>query len=135
MAERGVATNKLFVAKALAMQAGTGFDRPLYMALDKSAMTALDATSTLLGSEATESGVARAATTLTVQTTTVTGDTCRCYKSYAVNATVSIYGGGVFSVVTANTANMLAFHEWAAVANVIAGDTINETIDLQEKAG
>jgi hypothetical protein len=133
MAERGIVTNKEFVAKALAMQAGTGFDRPLYMALDKASMSGLDATSNALGSEATETGVARAATTLTIVQTTVTGDTCRCYKSYSVGATVTIYGAGVFNAVS--TGNMLAFHEWAALANLISGDTVNETIDLQDKAG
>lgn len=133
MAERGVATNKVFVAKALAMQAGTGFDRPLYLALDKASMAGLDATSNALGTEATESGVARTASTLSVQTTTVTGDTCRVYKSFAVNATVGIYGAGAFNA--SSTGNMLAFHEWPALVNLIAGDTVNETIDLQDKIG
>jgi hypothetical protein len=131
MAERGVPTNKLFVAKALAMQAGTGFDRPLYVALDKASMAGLDATSNALGTEATESGVARAASTLTVQTTTVTGDTCRVYKSFSCAATVTIYGAGVFNA--ASTGNMLAFHEWPALVNLISGDTVNETVDLQDK--
>jgi hypothetical protein len=132
MAERGVATNKLFAAKALAMQAGAGFDRPLYVALDKAAMSGLDATSNALGSEATESGVARAAATLSLQTTTVANDTCRVYKSFAVGATVSIYGAGAFSATPGG--NMQAFHEWPAVVNLVAGDTVNETIDLQDKA-
>jgi hypothetical protein len=135
MAERGVPTNKLFVAKALAMQAGTGFDRPLYMALDKADMSGLDATSNALGSEATESGVARAAATLSIVTTGggVTDDTCRVYKSFSVGATVTIYGAGAFNA--SSTGNMMAFHEWPALVNLINGDTVNETIDLQDKAG
>jgi hypothetical protein len=132
MAERGVATNKLFLAKALAMQAGTGFDRPLYLALDKAAMGSLDATSNALGTEATESGVARASATLTLQQTTIANDTCRVYKSFSVGATVGIYGAGAFNA--ASTGNMLAFHEWPALVNLISGDTVNETIDLQDKA-
>lgn len=133
MAERGVVTNKLFVAKALAMQAGTGFDRPLYVALDKATMGSLTAASNALGTEATESGVARAASTLSVVTTVVTGDTCRCYKSFSCLATVGIYGAGVFNA--ASTGNMLAFHEWSGLVSLVSGDTVNETVDLQDEIG
>jgi len=133
MAERGVVTNKTFLAKALAMQAGTGFDRPLYVALDKASMASLDATSNALGSEATESGVARAAATLSLQQTTIANDTCRVYKSFAVGATVTIYGAGAFTA--ASNGNMMAFHEWPSPVNLISGDTVNETMDLQDKVG
>lgn len=133
MAERGVATNKIFVAKALAMETGSGFDRPLYLALDGADMSGLTAASNALAAESAESGLARASSTLSLVTTTVTDDTCRVYKEFTAAAADVIYGAGVFNA--ASTGNMMAFHEWPDSVSIQIDDVVKQTVDLQDKIG
>jgi hypothetical protein len=133
MAEASSPTNKLYLAKAKAMQAGESFDRPLYIALDKGDMSAFDASTNAPASEATEDGVARAAAILTLQQTTIANDTCRVYKSFSVGASVPLTGALAMSA--ESEGNALAWHRWAATANVQSGDTINEQIDIVDKVG
>ena len=128
MAERSLSTWKGW-AKAAGLLAGASG----WTALDKAAMGAYTAATNALTTEATESGVARAASTVSNVTTTQTNDTTRFYKSFAVGATVALTGAGIFSAATAG--DMWAFHEWPATVNAVSGDTINETIDMQFLVG
>lgn len=128
MAEASSPTNKLY-AKIGALLAGVG----AWIALDKGDMSAFDATTNALASEATESGVARAAATVTNETTTIAGDSCQWYKSFAVGATVGLTGAGVMSA--SGSGDMWAWHRWPATVNAISGDTINETIKDKAEIG
>lgn len=128
MAEGSSPTNKLY-AKIAGLLAGQN----AWIALDKGDMSAFSATTNAPASEATESGVARAAATVSNVTTTVTNDTCRWYKSFSVGATVTLKGALVMSA--DSNGDCWAWHRWAGDANVQSGDTINETIDCQSKIG
>ncbi len=128
MAEGTSPTNKLYTKVGGLLAALS-----LWIALDKGDMAALDETTNAPVSEATESGVARAAATVTNPQTTVIGDTLQAYKSFAVNATVALTGAHVMSA--AAVGDDYQWHRWAATANVIAGDTVNETLKIQSKLG
>jgi hypothetical protein len=128
MAEGSSPTNKIYAKFANLLAAVNA-----WIALDKGDMAAFDASTNALASEATESGVARAAATVTQETTTVTGDSVQWYKSFAVNATVALTGAGVFSA--SGSGDMWAWHRWPATVNAIAGDTINETIKDKQEIG
>ncbi len=135
MAERGQATNALYVASALAMQAGAGFGRPLWIGFDSTSMAAYTAATNALTGEMSTGGLARGTTTvvLTNSTQTVANDACKCYVSTTPTSAVTIYGAGAFSASTAG--NLLAFHEWAALVNAASTDTIQESIILQYENG
>jgi len=135
MAEGSSPTNKIYTALATALQAGTGFDRPLWMAFDSTDMLAYTAATNALTGELSTGGIARGTTTvtLTLTTTSVPADTCQIYLSCSPTGAAPIYGAGVFSASTAG--NLLAWHRWAALVNAASTDTIQETISIQEEIG
>ena len=128
MAEASSPTNKLY-GKIGTLLAAVG----AWIALDKGDMAAFDATTTALASEATESGVARAAATVSNETITVAGDTCKWTKSFSVGATVALTGAGVMSA--SGSGDMWAWHRWPATVNAISGDTVVETIQDKSEIG
>ena len=135
MAERSSPTNKLYVSLALALEAGAGFDRPLYMAFDTADMSAYTAATNALTGESSTGGIGRATTsvTLSLATTTIAADTCQVYLSASPTGAAALTGCGVFS---ANTnGNLLAFHQWPATVNATSTDTIQETLKIQEEIG
>ena len=135
MAEGSSPTNRLYASLALALQAGAGFDRPLWMGFDSSDMLAYTAATNALTAEMSTGGLARGTTTvvLTLATTTVAADSCKCYASTSPTTAAAIYGAGMFSASTVG--NLLAWHRWAAVVNATSTDTIQETITIQEEVG
>jgi hypothetical protein len=79
-------------------------------------------TQTLLGAE-----VARGATAVTITTTTVTNDTVQYVTTFNAGAgTGGLQEAGIFNVVTANTATMLARTTFAII-NKGANDTLTIT--------
>ncbi len=124
MAEGSSGTQKLWV-KGASLLAGQG----AWVALDKGNMDAFSATTNALATEATETGVARKAATVTNVTTAVTNDTTQWQAVFNVGATVSITGAGVLSASAAG--DLWAWHRWPAVVNAISGDTITQTFKCQ----
>jgi hypothetical protein len=135
MAEGSSPTNKLYVSLALALQAGAGFDRPLWMAFDSTDMLAYSAATNALTGELSTGGIARGTTTVTLSlaTTAIAADTCTAYLSCTPTGSAPIYGAGLFSASTAG--NLLAWHRWAGLVTVASTDTIQETINIQEEIG
>lgn len=103
-------------------QAGshTAFD---YIAVG-TGTTAATATDTALGTETTNSGLARAAGTGTRVTVNVTNDTCQILKSFSVTGSVAVTESGVLNA--ASTGIMLCRQTFSAI-NVANGDTLQIT--------
>jgi len=83
--------------------------------------TAADATDTALESEIVDSGLERAAATVTRQQTTVANDTLQLVKSWTVSGTKAVTEAGVLNA--ASTGILLGRQVFSAI-NVVAGDTL-----------
>lgn len=127
MAESYSPTNKHYAKLATLMQIN------LWIALDGSSMAALTAASNALAGESAESGWARAAATVSQQTTTVADDTMRALKAFTGASSDTIYGAGLFSAAT--DGDMYAYHVWADAMPLISGDVVTETFNTQYKLG
>ncbi len=79
---------------------------------------------TALGSEITTGGGARAASTNTRVTTTVTNDTAQCQVTFTFTASFAVTEAGLMD--TASAGGMLARQVFAAV-NVVNGDSLQIT--------
>lgn len=120
MAEGFSGTVKL-MAKAAGLLAGQN----AWIGFDKGSMDSFTVNTNALTLEATETGVARAAATVTNITTTVAQDTTRWTTTFTVGASVTLMGAGLLS---ANAAGDLrAWHRWAGAVNTQSGDTITQT--------
>lgn len=86
--------------------------------------TAAAAADTTLQTETTTSGLARAASTNSRVTTTVTNDTAQFLKSFSVTGTVAVTESGVLNAASAGT--LLCRQVFAAI-NVVSGDTLQIT--------
>lgn len=82
---------------------------------------------TTLGSEITDSGLARAAATVSRVTTTVTNDTARLVYSWTVSGTKAVTEAGAFNASSAGT--LLGRQVFSAI-NVESGDTLQLTYDF-----
>lgn len=89
--------------------------------------TAVAATDTTLETEITDSGLARAAATVSQQTTTVTNDTLRLAKTFTATGTKAVTEVGAFN--DATTGTMLGHQTFSAV-NVVNGDTLTIQYDF-----
>lgn len=65
--------------------------------------TAVDVTDATLGTEITDSGLARAAATVSLVTTTVTDDTLQLAKTFSVSGTKTIGEVGIFNASSSGT--------------------------------
>jgi hypothetical protein len=101
---------------------------PTYIALGTGA-TGVQATDTTLGTEITLHGLARAAATVSLQTTTVTNDTAQWLKSFSVTGTDAPTESGVFNASSNGT--MLCRQTFSAI-NVANGDTLQVTWKIAE---
>lgn len=90
--------------------------------------TAPAAGDTALQSEITDSGMARAAATISRVTTTVTNDTAQLVKQWSVSGTKAVTEIGAFNAASVGT--MLGRQTFAAL-NVAAGDSIQMTYKFQ----
>jgi hypothetical protein len=86
--------------------------------------TAANAADTALGAEIVDSGVERAAATVSLVTTTVTNDTAQMLKSFSVSGTKAVTESGVLNAASAGT--LLCRQVFAAI-NVASGDTLQIT--------
>ena len=86
--------------------------------------TAANATDTALETEITDSGLARAAATVSQETTTVSNDTLQLLKSFTVTGTKAVTECGAFNDASAGT--ILGRQVFAAI-NVVNGDTLQIT--------
>jgi len=69
----------------------------LWIALDKGSMGTMNEATNAPATEASETGLTRAAATVSSQTTTVTGDTMRATKTFTAGTTATITGFHVMS--------------------------------------
>lgn len=90
--------------------------------------TAADATDTTLETEITDSGMARAATTNSRVTTSVTNDTLRMIKTWSVSGTKAVTEIGAFN---ASSAGDMAGRSVFSAINVVSGYTLIGTYDFQ----
>ena len=86
--------------------------------------TAAAATDTALESEIVDSGLARAAATVTRQTTTVANDTLQLVKSWSVSGTKAVTECGAFNDASAG---IMLGHQVFSAINVVSGDTLQLT--------
>lgn len=86
--------------------------------------TAATATNTQLGTEETQNGLTRAASTGTLVQVNVANDTAQLVKSFTVTGNVAVTESGVFNASSAGT--MLCRQTFSAI-NVANGDTLQIT--------
>ena len=84
---------------------------------------------TALGSESTTNGAARSASTVSNQTTTLTGDTERWVELFTFSGTLAITEEGIFDNNTSG-GTMLASQSFSAV-NVVNTDTLTVTHNVK----
>jgi hypothetical protein len=94
-----------------------------YLALGSSS-TAVSATDTTLTTEITTGGLARAAATVTQETTTVSNDTLQLDKTWTATIPLTVEECGVFN--DATTGDMLG-HALTTTKALLASDTIQVT--------
>ena len=99
-----------------------------YIALG-SGTDAEDATDTTLVTEITTNGGARASSTNSQVTTTVTNDTAQFLKTFSFTGTLAINECAVFDAATTGT--MLMRHKFTSTKNVEDGDSLELTIKMQ----
>lgn len=90
--------------------------------------TAFAKTQTTLVTESSASGLARAAATVTRQTTTAANDTLQAVKTFTSAATATITEVGLFDA--ASVGNMYSRTVLSASRSVVSGDTLSITIKL-----
>lgn len=124
--------NNLFVNAGKAALAGlmgnTGSVNPfgyLAVGIDN---TAASAAQTALLSEVTDSGLARAASTNSRVTTSVTNDTLRMIKTWTVSGTKALVEIGAFN---ASSSGDMAGRSVFSAINVVSGYTLIGTYDFQ----
>lgn len=86
--------------------------------------TAFAATDTIVESAIVDSGMARAAGTVSIVTTTITNDTAQVLKSFSVTGTKAVTESGLFNA--ASGATLLARQTFSAI-NVVNTDTLQIT--------
>lgn len=94
-----------------------------YLAVGTSA-TAESAAHTALQAEIVDSGLARAAATVTRQTTTQTNDTLQLYKEWSVTGTKTVEEVGAFNAASAGT---MFGRKLTTSKAVVSGDSIQGT--------
>jgi len=104
------------------------------IALGETTATAGDsATNTTLGTELTDSGLARTvADTVSTVTTTVADDTLNLSHVFTATATKTVLEAGVFNA--ASTGDMLMAGALSPSAPMVSGDTLTITMKCQFKA-
>ena len=90
--------------------------------------TAYAATQTALVSAITDSGLARAAATVSRTTTTATNDTLRLYKLWTASGTKTVREAGIFNASSSGT--MLARKVLGTARSLVSGDTFAYTYDI-----
>lgn len=90
--------------------------------------TAAAATDTTLQTETATSGLARAAGTASLVTTTVTNDTAQVTKTFSVTGSVAVTEAGLLNAASVGT--LLARQVFSAV-NVVNGDSLQITWKVQ----
>jgi len=90
--------------------------------------TAFAATQTALVSAITDSGLARAAATVSRTTTTVANDTLRLVKQWTASGSKTIREAGIFNAASAGI--MCARKVLGTARAVVSGDTFTYTYDL-----
>lgn len=90
--------------------------------------TAAAVTDTALQTETATSGLSRAASTVSLVTTTVTNDTAQMLKSFSVTGTVAVTESGVLN---ASSSGTLLCHQVFTAINVVNGDTLQVTWKVQ----
>lgn len=112
----------------LALLAGDASAVPFtYLALGTSS-TAVAATDTQLGAEITDTGLARAAATISRITTTVTNDTLRATKTWTATGVKTIEEAGLFNDASAGT--MLG-HKLTGSSTTANNDQVVVTYDIK----
>ncbi len=91
-------------------------------------VTAAAVTDTALGTETTTSGLARAAGTVSLVTTTVTNDTAQVTKTFSVTGSVAVTEAGLLNAASAGT---LLCHQVFSAINVANGDSLQITWKVQ----
>ena len=104
---------------------GTAFS---YIALG-TGTTPVAAADTTLEGEITDTGMQRASATVSQQTTTVTGDTTRFYKSFSVTGVKALNKVGIFN--NSFGGDMLCEALFPGVVTTANGDTIAITYDVK----
>jgi hypothetical protein len=132
MADTYFPTNKLFAAKALAMK-GDAHNSELYIGLEEGDMTGFTAATNALTSESVKSGLARAAGTVSIETTTVTGDTTKIIKTFTAAEAITVKGAAVFSAAT--DGNILMIVVYDPPRSYIPGDIFAVTFNDINEAG
>ena len=96
--------------------------------------TGQGASDTALAAAITDSGLERAAATMTTETTTVTDDTIQAYKVFTATGTKTVAEAGVFNHATTGNGDMLMVGDLSPAAAMVSGDTLTLTLKCQIKA-
>lgn len=112
----------------LALLAGDATAVPFtYLALGTSS-TAVAATDTALGAEITDTGLARAAATISRTTTTLTNDTLRATYTWTATGVKTIEEAGLFN---ASSAGTMLGHKLTGTSTTANGDEVELTYDIK----
>ena len=87
--------------------------------------TAATASDTVLESEITDSGLARASASISLVTTDTTNDTAQAVKSFSVTGTKAVTEAGMFN---ASSGGTMLNRQVFSVVNVESGDTLEITM-------
>ena len=98
-----------------------------YLALGTSS-TAVSAAQTTLGAEISDSGLERAAATVTRTTTTQTNDTLQLAKTWTASGTKAIEEIGYFN---AASTGVMGGSALTTTKNIVSGETITATYKIQ----
>uniref|UniRef100_A0A6M3K4R5 Uncharacterized protein n=1 Tax=viral metagenome TaxID=1070528 RepID=A0A6M3K4R5_9ZZZZ len=126
-------TIKIYRGAAEAIKGEVSFSKFTHIALDEGDMSSFDEETNALASESVVSGLARAAATVTNQTTTHTNDTVQAYHQFTAAGSATITGFGVFDAGAAG--NLLMWCAFAASLAIESGDKVATTGKCQFKLG
>ena len=130
MAQVDSPTAKVYAACAAAIK-GDSHDSITHICLDEASMAAFDEDSNAAGTECVVSGLARAAATLSLSTTTKTNDTVEATKVFTAGGAATIKGALAMSAAAAG--NCLSWCKLNSDYVMAIGEQVQPTFKLQFK--
>jgi len=134
MAQDQDPTYLLYAACAKAIK-GDSYSEFVAMALEKGDMSGFTEASTAPATEATESGLSRAAATISVITTDVASDTVQMNHEFTAAEAATITGMWAMDATATATVHGLEWCKFASSHAMASGDKVDGTLKAQFKLG
>lgn len=134
MAQVEKPTYKLYIACANAIK-GDSYDKFVAIALEKGDMSGFTEASTAPATEATESGLARAAGTVSLEAATATNDTVKIAHEFTAGAAATITGMWSMAATATAITTGLEWCQFASSHAMASGDKVACTLKAQFKLG